>query len=235
MSPKKCVPTLSWEFQQLDGNAEIPDSLVEQCSRVCIDGFGLKAGDWADGNREKLSQSKLFGRLVGNGEKLYGIAYYSVPDARINNSHILWEDGICLVKSVQHKGCSWQAITKAASLFPDRQFNWVGCRTQNPAMLMRYSRFGRLFPFDELYNTSDGQTVMDFLLQHIAEVQTTHQQGKLNTVNGVCTELYRQGRLGDYSVKLNGAGFFEKQLQDWGFQRERGDAVILVSSLVQRI
>lgn len=100
-------------------------------------------------------------------------------------------------------------------------------------MMVRYSRFGKLFPFDELYDSSDGQVVMDFLLNHISEVKTTHQRQKLNRVNGVCTQLYPQGRLGDYVVDLEKTAIFEKQLQDWGFQREQGDAVILMSALVQ--
>jgi hypothetical protein len=70
-------------------------------------------------------------------------------------------------------------------------------------MMMRYARFGNLFPFDQLYDSVDGQSIMEFLLEHIAEVQTTYQRGKLNTVNGVCTQLYPQGRLGDYWVNLN--------------------------------
>jgi hypothetical protein len=104
-------------------------------------------------------------------------------------------------------------------------------------MMMRYANFGRgeVFPFDKLYDSKDGQSIMAFLLEHIAEVQTTHQRGKLNIINGICTQLYPQGRLGDYCVDLEKVARFETQLQAWEFQRERGDAVILVSSLLPKV
>ncbi|MGV0029059.1 hypothetical protein [Phormidesmis priestleyi] len=235
MSQKELLPNLDWEFQRLDNGAEISDGLLDQLLQVCVDGFGLKSNDWVNDNREMLSTSTLFGKLTDDQGYLYGIAFYSAPDMNLGDSHILWEDGICLVKELQHKGFSRKAIAKAISLFPERQFNWLGCRTQNPAMMMRYSKFGRLFPFDKLYDSADGQPIMEFLIEHIAEVRTTYQRGKLNTINGVCTRLYPQGRLGDYLVDLERAAQFEKQLQSWEFQRARGDAVILVSSLVQRM
>lgn len=233
MYSKEPLPNLSWEFQRLENSAEIPDILLDQLLQVCVDGFGLESSDWLNDNREMLSTSTLFGRLMDKQDQLYGIAFYSAPLELLHNFHVLWEDGICLVKALQHKGFSRKAIAKATSFFPERKFNWLGCRTQNPAMMVRYSRFGKLFPFDELYDSSDGQVVMDFLLEYVSEVKTTHQRQKLNTVNGVCTQLYPQGRLGDYVVDLEKAAIFEKQLQDWGFQREQGDAVILVSALVQ--
>jgi hypothetical protein len=235
MLQRESIPSLDWEFKHLENGAEIPDEVLGQFLRVCVDGFGFESDDWMYDNQEKLATSTILGRLLDNQGQLYGIAFYSAPAVTLGDSHVLWEDGICLVKLAQHQGHSRSAITKAASLFPERQFNWLGCRTQNPAMIMRYSKFGKLFPFDELYDSTNGQPVMDFLLEHIAEVQTTHQRGKLNTTNGVCTQLYPQGRLGDYRVDLEKAAQFEEQLQCWGFERERGDAVILVSSLVERV
>ncbi|GAB4210342.1 MAG: hypothetical protein Fur006_70750 [Coleofasciculaceae cyanobacterium] len=229
---KEPLPSLDWEFQQLDKSAEISDELLDQFLQVCVDGFGFESDDWMNDNREKLATSTILGKLLDDKGQLYGISFYSAPAVTLSDSHILWEDGICLVKAAQHQGYSQQAIIKAFNFFPERQFNWLGCRTQNPAMMMRYARFGNLFPFDQLYDSVDGQPIMEFLLEHIAEVQTTYQRGKLNTVNGVCNQLYPQGRLGDYWVNLDKAAHFERQLQDWEFQRDRGDAVILVSSLV---
>jgi hypothetical protein len=232
MSQKEPLPNLIWEFQRLDNSVEISDKLLDQFLQICVDGFGFESDEWVNDIRKKMATSNILGRLLDEQGQLYGIAFYSSPAVTLGDSHILWEDGICLVKSVQHSGYSRKAIEQAASLFPDRQFNWFGCRTQNPAMMMRYAKFGKLFPFNELYDSSDGQIIMDFLLEHIAEVQTTHQHGKINTINGVCTQLYPQGQLGDYCVDLEKATMFEKQLQSWKFQRQEGDAVILVSSLV---
>jgi hypothetical protein len=232
MSEKELPSSLIWEFQWLDKDAETQDQLLGCFHQVCIDGFGFESDNWINNIRKKLATSTILGSLQDNQGQIYGIAFYSVPAVTLGDSHIVWEDGICLVKAVQHQGYSQKAIKKAVSLFPERRFSWLGCRTQNPAMMMRYSKLGKLFPFNKLYSSEDGQPIMEFLLEHIAEVQTTYQRGKLNTVNGVCTQIYSSGRLGDYQVNLKNAAQFEQQLQAWEFQRDRGDAVILVSSLV---
>lgn len=232
MFQTELIPNLNWEFQMLYNDAEVSSELLTQCLLVCVDGFGMESSDWVNDNHELFSTSTIFGRLLDEQEKLYGIAYYSIPAVPLsNNSYILWEDGICLVKSAQNKGYSKDAIKRATSLFPERQFNWFGCRTQNPNVMSRYSKMGRLFPFDELYNSPTGQIIMEFLLENILEVRTTYQTGKLNIEDGICTKLYPQGRLGDYLVDLGKVKAFEDWLQKRSFHREQGDAVILVCSL----
>jgi hypothetical protein len=236
MSYPKQLLSLNWKFQRLDESVKVSDELLEQCLQICVDGFGFESDDWMKNNREKFATSTIFGKLLDAEGKLYGISFYSAPVVTLSGFHVLWEDGICLARAAQNQGYAQQVIGGATSFFPARQFKWVGCRTQNPTMMMRYANFGdQLFPFDELYDSEAGQTIMAFLLEHIAEVQTTHQCGKLNLINGICTQLYPQGRLGDYCVDLEKVAGFEAQLQAWEFQRERGDAVILVSSLLPKV
>ena len=162
---------------------------------------------------------------------MIGFAFYSIPVSTLLGSHLLWEDGICLVKAAQGKGYSFKAIEQVVHIFPDRQVSWIACRTQNPALVKRYSRLGRTFPFNELYDTDDGKKIMNFLLNNFDEIQAANQAGKLNQTTGICTEIYPQGKLGDYPVNFDSFIIIEKQLEDWVFCREKGDAIIIVSSL----
>jgi hypothetical protein len=227
------LSSLSWEFQWLDRNTAVSADLLEQLLQVCEDGFGTPAADWRDGTLEKLGASTVLGKLLDAAGRLYGFVFYSAPAQPLLGSHLLWEDGICMVKAVQQKGYPRRAISKVAELFPERRFYWLGCRTQNPAMMLRYAKFGKLYPFDESYDSPDGQVIMNFLLNYIEEVKTTHRCGKLDTTSGICNRFYSQGRLGDYPVNLEKAARFEDQLKVWGFQREFGDAIVLTSLITQ--
>ena len=220
-----------WQFKRLDENPEIADEIVEELRWVCVNGFGLESDEWAADNKLMLSQSTILGRLLNQQGKVFGIAFYSAPDVFLDGTHFLWEDGICLVKEAQRKGYSWTAIDQALKMFPERTFGWVGCRTQNPAMFLRYAKLGKIFPFDELYDKVNGERIINFLLENIAEVKEVGALNNLSRGNGICTEVYPQGRLGDYPTEIDGAEPFEKQLKQWEFQRDRGEAVILVSCL----
>jgi hypothetical protein len=227
------LPSLSWDFQWLDRNTAVSAELLAQLLHVCEDGFGTPAAEWRDGTLEKLAASTILGKLLDAAGQLHGFVFYSAPAQPLLGSHLLWEDGICMVKAVQQKGYPRQAIAKVAELFPERRFRWLGCRTQNPAMMLRYAKFGKLYPFDETYDSTDGRVIMDFLLNYIEEVKVTNQCGKLDRKSGICAKFYPQGRLGNYPVDLEKAAKLENQLQDWKFQREFGDAIILTSLLTQ--
>jgi hypothetical protein len=89
MSYTKLLPSLTWEFQQLGEDAEISDELLEQCLRICVDGFGFESDDWMNDNREKLSTSTIFGKLLDSEGTLYGISFYSAPTVTLSDSHVL--------------------------------------------------------------------------------------------------------------------------------------------------
>jgi hypothetical protein len=220
---------LNWDFHFLDHSIDI--KILHQCNIVCADGFGGSSYDWEESNKEKLLSSTIFGKLTDNQGDIYGIAYYFIPDDLIFNSHLIWEEGICLMHYVQGQGHAKKAVEKAMSLFPDFKFQWLCCTTQNPSMFIRYSKYGKkLFPFDELYETSNGKLLMDFLCKHMKNLKEI-DRNTLNVSNGICKSFYEHGKLGDYLTDLPGAERFDEKLQEWGFQRESGDAIIMALNL----
>jgi hypothetical protein len=222
---------MAWNFHFLDHSIEIDNNILYQCNMVCADGFGGSPCDWEESNKEKLSSSTIFGKLTNNQGNIYGIAYYFIPDDLILDSHLIWEEGICLMHSVQGQGHAKKAVERAMSLFPSFKFQWLCCTTQNPSMFIRYSKYGKkLFPFDELYETSEGKSLMNFLCKHIKNLKKI-DINTLNISNGICKSFYEHGKLGNYLVDLPGAKIFDKNLQEWKFQRELGDAIIMALNL----
>jgi hypothetical protein len=221
---------LEWEFHFLGNEFEVHDEVIRQCNMVCANGFGGSENDWNEENKKQFAKSTIFGRLIDNNRSIYGIAYYFIPDEKIFNSYILWE-AICLVNSVQGKGYAKKAVEDAVKLFPEREFRWLCCTTQNPSMFIRYSKYGKkLFPFDELYETSDGKLLMDFLCKHVESLKNI-DINTMNISNGICKSFYENGKLGNYLADLPRAEKFDKNLQDWKFQRESGDAIIMALNL----
>jgi hypothetical protein len=224
-----------WQFQ-LAKNIESDDSrLLKSIHQVFLDGFGLSKGWSIEGIRKRLRTSNVAGFLRKDGEEIYGYAFYSVPSEPLGEAYMLWEDGICLRKEVQGKELTKQVVEKACFIFPGRRFGWVGGRTQNPVVMSRYSKFGLLLPFDTSYNSPDGKPVMDYLLKHIEEVKDVYKGQRLDLRNGICRGIYREGRLGDYPLEVKGTEKFHRQLLQWGFQRDSGDAAIIVSKLTHSI
>ena len=185
-----------------------------------------------NGVRKAYLQSTIVGLLKEGDGEIGGYAFYSVPSAELWGSHLLWEDAICIKKGLQGRGLSSRLLfAKASSMFPEWKFGWIGGRTQNPLVIRRYQPLGRVFPFDQLYSEEKGRLIMDFLTMNVAEVMDV--TANLDRRTGVCHRVYSEGRLGDYGTLLNGTERFEKLLEQWGFDRERGDAVVTVVELSQ--
>lgn len=221
----------TWNFQCLNPLATYDDQFVRSIHDVYLDAFGLQEGWSLEGIRKALLRSNVRGLLSSDYGEICGYAIYSVPALPLLGNSMIWEDAIALKKKIQNRKLSKQVIGHILSLFPERKFGWLGGRTQNPAVIKRYKKLGILFPFDISYSLHEGKAVMDYLLQNIEEVREVQA---LDKENGICRAIYRR-RLGDYKTEISGTERFEEQLRKWDFDREKGDAVIVISKLHQVI
>jgi hypothetical protein len=57
----------------------------------------------------------------------------------------------------------------------------------------------------------------------------------LHPVTGIYRDVYTEGRLGDYPGQVEGTERFERQLAERSFNREAGDAVVVVAKLAEPI
>jgi hypothetical protein len=219
-----------WNFQCLQGVTEFECDILKEIHQIFLEGFGLPAGWSFDGIKNRLQKSTLLG-LLSDGRKIVGYSIFSVPNIPLQGKYLLWEDSICLRKQIQGKNLSVEAIKGAMNSFPNKQFGWVGGRTQNPIILKRYAKFGKLFPFDATYSDGEGKILMEYLLHNVAEVKEVKQ---IDLCTGICRNFYSEGRLGDYSIAIEKIEQFEKQLRNWNFNRHRGDCIIVVSQLAAK-
>jgi len=221
----------NWRFRFLDKVAD-DEALPRKIRQIYLDGFGKQDG-WSLGSIERtLNRCDALGVLVDPSDELYGYAFYSCPRKQVGGEWLLWEEAVCLKKSVQGHGLSIAALAQVRALYSERTFGWIGGRTQNPLVMKRYARFGPVFPFDSLYSEGEGPVLMRFLQENIAEARDVPQ---LDTKTGVCAGVYKSGRLGDYAVGIAGSDKFEKQLREWGFRRLNGDAVLVVAQIPEEV
>jgi hypothetical protein len=215
-----------WELRWLDPAAEPSSLFAEEIQKIFRDGFGIEGEGWKSERIKKtLGRCNALGLLLGKGREVYGYALYSFPDTQLLGAWVLWEDAIALRKEAQRHGLSKQVLELARGFYPGRRFGWIGGRTQNPAMMRRYNKQGLCYPFDVAYTEGDGPKVVDFLTEHIDEVKNVLPSFDRST--GICAGAYIQGILGDYS--WDDTGHYESRLLQWGFDRSRGDAIIVVA------
>jgi|SRR6185295_18178844 len=217
----------NWDFRLLSPTLE-DKALPSKIHRVYLDGFGLKKGWSLEGVESALARCDALGLLLDSGNEICGYAFYSCPRERLRGRWLLWEDAIGLEKRAQGLGLSEAALAAVWALYPERTFGWIGGRTQNPIVMKRYAHFGPVFPFDYSYSEGEGPEVMSFLRTYIAEARDVPQ---LDPITGICSGVYRSGRLGDYAEDIDGGERFEVPLRQWNFQRLRGDAILVVARI----
>ncbi len=221
-----------WNFRRLTGADDSDENILKAIHQVFLDGFGLQEGWSLDGISKALKRSTVLGLLTTAGGEVNGYALYSIPDAPLSGAYMLWEDAICLKKGVQGSKKTREVFERAGKLFPDREFGWIGGRTQNPLVMKRYGKLGSLFPLETAYDGVEGRLIMQYLLEHIGEAK---EATGLDRSSGICRGIYRERRLGDYQLGISGTEQFEERLSEWGFDREHGDALLVVAKLYQPI
>ena len=222
----------TWKFQKPSDMNDVNNNLSKAIHQVYLDGFGLQEGWSLEGIRKALTRSTVLGLLTTDSGEISGYAFYSIPNSPLMGLYMLWEDAICLKKVAQGSLKSKEVFDRASALFPGLTFGWVGGRTQNPLVMRRYSKLGLLFPFEIAYDEGEGSLVMNYLLENINEV---NEVPRLDRSNGICRGIYRGRRLGDYKVSIGGTEQLEARLSAWGFDRDKGDALIVVSKLYKPI
>lgn len=222
----------TWRFRLAEPECRPADELLEAIHQVFLDGFGLSSGFSAQEVWQATQRCTALGLLVDETGDIGGYAFYTAPETKLAENYVLWEDAICLRKSLQgHRLAGRALLEQAASLFPGRRFSWVGGRTQNPLMMARYSRLGCVYPFDQLYTEGQGPQVMDYLTRNIPQIREALHTLEYHT--GICRSLYAEGPLGDYPDILEGAEHACNLLQELAFAAHRGDAVVMMASLNQ--
>lgn len=226
------------EWQTLFPKSETidADSLGKKIVDVFYDGFGLPYNpdrSWsAPEAAAMVRRCDMVGVLVDKRWQeaiICGCACYVMPEEPVVNAlHLIWEDGICIRKPQQ--GGRWSkpifelALSTAKQM--GRHVGYIGGRTQNPVVMHRYSKFGKLFPFDSRYTTSQGRRVVEFLVGNIWEAQA----GEFNPESGIFRGAYKEGRLGDYPIpETDEVRRWEMLLMKDGFDRNNGDAVAVVA------
>jgi hypothetical protein len=215
----------TWKFHHLHGNEQFDPQLLLELRDAFTDGMGVEGCTIEDITR-RLAECQLLGLLQDVNGAIYGCVMVSIPQTPLDGKYLIWGNGGYLRKSVQRRMVWRQILNKIVECFPEREFGWIGCRTQNPLMMRSYSFFGSLMPFETDYSQGEGQLLMRYMREHIPQVRDVPD---LLANKGICRALYSSGRMGDYPIDLNGR--IEQALDQWGFERERGDSLVVVAKL----
>jgi hypothetical protein len=215
----------NWKFYHLQGDEQFDSRLLLELHEAFADSMGVE-GCTIENITRRLAECQLLGLLEDVNGAIYGCVLVSIPATPLHGKYLIWGNTGYLRKSVQRRMVWRQILNKIVECFPEREFGWIGCRTQNPLMMRSYSFFGSLMPFETDYSQGEGRLLMRYMRQHIPQVRDVPE---LLPNKGICRALYSTGRMGDYPVNLTGR--IEQTLDEWGFERERGDSLVVVAKL----
>jgi hypothetical protein len=217
-----------WHCRLLSPADAFDAVLVQQVHDVFRAAFGFEPAQGLDSIRDRLRNSTVLGLLRAESADVHGFACYSVPSVPLGETYFLWGDGMALMPGVQGRGLTQGFIERACALFPGRRFGWMGGRTQNPVVFRWHAKFGRVFPFDGTYAEPEGRRVLRYLREHVAEVR---EAAMVDDITGICRGAYRWTYRPAYLAHARATEPFEQQLRTWAFNRDQGDALILVARL----
>lgn len=184
---------------------------------------------------DRAEKSTALGLLKDAKNNIGGYLLVTVPSEPLNDKHILWIDSISVRKALQKHGYYQRGIKKVMKKFSKYYtFGFVGGRSQNPLIFYLRDKLSdnKLYPFDDLY---PGE-LMEYLINHVYEVGEPYDEGKLKNEDlkrGICRKIYKKGKLGDYEENIDRgrSAKFEAKLKEWDFQRQKGDALIIIKQL----
>jgi hypothetical protein len=221
----------TWCWHRLS-EANLPKSeFVKQIKDIFRDGFGATI-EWDETKiYRRLAEASILGLLEVPGGPPSGYAIYSSPEEGFDRKFMLWEDSICIRRSLQGRGASpkIEQLQNEVGYLLDRKFAWLGGDTQNPIVYKRYASLGRVFPIDSPYTSNLGQRLMRYLLTKVPQVK--NRANALHIESGALRGIYREGRLGRYEEGISGTDDLEKYLRRHRICRENGDALLLVCEL----
>lgn len=209
-----------WQFYEtIKESPENVAALNDEIRDVFRDGFGMPGWSRAGVSKtiNRCSDVALLRSAQGRAE---GYAFYVAHEDKAGT--LLWEDAICLRKSAQGLGYSTQILDQLRLRHGNAR--WIGGRTQNPRVISRYATFGPVYPFDKSWESESGKSVMELLRRQVSEVG---EVADLDIRTGICRGVYRERTLGDYEWQAHGR--YESLLVEWGFERERGDAIVVLA------
>jgi len=225
----------TWHFSQTD---EIPAALFPEIARDILDVFndGMGQGEWnwsIDQIEKTFESSDILGLLKNETGECGGYFFATLPQETLFRKSVLWIDACSVRKALQRNGYFHQALEVIKHNFPALDFGFIGGRTQNPEVLRIFDRLSPsndYYPFEKPYSPQ----IMDFLKNNIAnEIKKPSENNALNGSNGIIRNAYWGSRLGDYQIDLGDERirFFEAQLDKWQFNRDDGDALIILKRL----
>lgn len=207
------------------------DVLVPKIQGIFRAVFGR---EWESGSLSRALSTATDVKLLLVGDRaeaadVGGYALYEVADLRPHHvGLVLWERSIAVIDSPTTRGRGFGTTALLSALATSASECWpnsiVG-RTQNPLVMRRYRKLsnGPVVPFDADPDTR--HLTYSLLKQHFKPLWT------LDEATGICREAYRQ-RFGSYPLLTDRqAQADEAWLAERGFNRDRGDAVVVVAPI----
>lgn len=183
--------------------------------------------------RAALADSNFVGLLVIEG-KLVAFMLAYVPVAKYQGKSFIWVNKLVVAANYQgrHYGSPRTLVEAFRLSFPTLEIGFIGARTQSPGLLRSFINLSPSnYPFARRYHESNEETGVQLLLfcfLCIPQLRNAYNPASPFVVSvGLFIGAY-QNKLGVGRAE-NGNPEAENLLRKLNFQRERGDAILIVA------
>lgn len=219
---------MEWKYFDLRLHQDFEPDFIERIRKVYVSSFW---GETYPGpglpfqslNKRLLCSTDLTILSNVDSADICGYAIFSIPDNLFEGAKVVWQDSIAVDRSLQGEGYAKEAYRLINQKSPNS--DWLGGRTQNPAVIRAFCKKGKSFPFDERYSSDAGQKLLAFLSENIVEVKESEG---IDTSSGIIKKAYPY-KLGDYVNDWTGIEPQKQFLETNGFDQDNGDAVIILT------
>lgn len=209
------------------GNAD-RELIARKVSHVFTKAFWISRDDmkWPVNSIMARLTSLYLAVIVSLKSSQEPVAYGLFETAFHDNESILFIDALAVDIKYQKKGIA-TSILKIA--LKKSKSCTIAFRTQNPAMIKLILKFNpeTVVPINTEYNTGV-KNVLSSLAEHVVELKGVRD---MNLSTGLCKRVYREGRLGDYTINMEDPviASIENRFQKLGLQRDEGDAIVVIA------
>lgn len=184
-----------------------------------------------------LKTSDIVG-LITSSSGIDGVVSISVPDSPLLGQRMIWVNKVALTPAFQQKEIGTSVLLNdLQTFFPEERIGFLGCMTQNPALINKYTAFtGTTFPTQAWYSDPVGTRILSYLYCEVSQFQERIQNTKnrdinIDSVHGIIHCPYQTNIVPPSSrERFKMPSKHIERLLEVGFNPDQGDAVILVIS-----
>lgn len=213
------------EEEIFDFDEEIQNRFLD----IAKNAFGNYTWSTSSYRRTFVQKNNYAYVLLDENNEKHGFVIVEIPPVDLEGKQFVFLRKIALDDSVKGKRLGLRFFIEE---FKKDNFNvhiaYIGLKTQSPYMMRAIKNIcKKTYPFEDNYLSEEGANILKFVQTNTLELTDNIDFDKRT---GILNSCYGQ-KLGNYDLDVPGVEDEEEYLQKHDFNREQGDALLLIGKI----